>query len=200
MTEDVNPLGLCMCGCGQSVGVVEKTNTANGQVMGHHFRYVRGHACKGRTLGRRTEHAPANPSGLCMCGCGEPTEPARCTDARIGNVEGLPQRYVKGHNRRKNPVAFVIDETTGCWVWQRCLNAYGYGQMRVGGKAWLAHRYYYEQTCGPIPDGLELDHLCRNRACVNPDHLEPVTRSVNTLRGARCRPELRLLEESVPAT
>jgi hypothetical protein len=60
----------------------------------------------------------------------------------------------------------------------------GYGILNTGpGKRARAHRFYYEKKCGPIPDGLTLDHLCRIRACVNPDHLEPVTNTENCRRG-----------------
>jgi len=55
--------------------------------------------------------------------------------------------------------------------------------MKSGGKTVRAHRFYYERINGPIPDGLELDHLCRVHSCVNPDHLEPVTHTVNMRRG-----------------
>ena len=61
----------------------------------------------------------------------------------------------------------------------------GYGQFGVDGKTVLAHRWYYESMVGPIPEGLDLDHLCRVRRCVNPAHLEPVSRRVNLLRGSR---------------
>lgn len=78
---------------------------------------------------------------------------------------------------------------SGCVEWIGGLNSVGYGQFWLGrtdlsetGKAY-AHRWSYEYHVGPIPDGLHLDHLCRNRACINPDHLEPVSRRENILRG-----------------
>jgi hypothetical protein len=77
----------------------------------------------------------------------------------------------------------VVDTETGCWVWMAARNARGYGVVKADGKTQLAHRVYYEQHVGPIPSGLVIDHLCRNRACVNPSHMEPVTNKVNILRG-----------------
>lgn len=73
----------------------------------------------------------------------------------------------------------------GCWEYQGYKGKYGYGLYTklVNDKRPLAHRFFYENHKGPIPDGLVLDHLCRNRGCVNPDHLEPVTMSVNVHRG-----------------
>lgn len=78
---------------------------------------------------------------------------------------------------------------TGCIEWIGGLNGVGYGQFYVGrtsldetGKTY-AHRWSYEYHVGPIPDGLHLDHLCRNRSCVNPEHLEPVTVRENVMRG-----------------
>lgn len=69
-----------------------------------------------------------------------------------------------------------------CWVWKGGTTSSGYG--RWGSKpARQAHRVAYELTRGPIPEGLVLDHLCRNRVCVNPEHLDPVTNRVNVLRG-----------------
>jgi len=73
-----------------------------------------------------------------------------------------------------------------CWWWMASLNRYGYGQFRLGSQVCLAHRLSWELVNGnPVPAGKVLDHLpvCRNRQCVNPAHLEPVTPLVNTLRG-----------------
>jgi hypothetical protein len=73
---------------------------------------------------------------------------------------------------------------SGCWLWTGVeRNGKGYGRFFFDGKNRLAHRWSYEHFKGPIPKGLELDHLCRVRGCVNPDHLEAVTHKENVLRG-----------------
>lgn len=72
---------------------------------------------------------------------------------------------------------------TECWIWTGAVATNGYGAIRVNRKTRRAHRIAYEALVGPVPSGLDLDHLCRNRACVNPKHLEPATRSINCSRG-----------------
>ncbi len=71
----------------------------------------------------------------------------------------------------------------GCWVWTAAKDGDGYAHFDWHGEVELAHRVAYQVLVGPIPDGLTLDHLCRVRACVNPQHLEPVTNRENLLRG-----------------
>ena len=72
-----------------------------------------------------------------------------------------------------------------CWIWKLSHSKLGYGRINYLGKASYAHRVSYMIYKGPIPKGLELDHKCRNRSCVNPDHLEPITHTENVRRGAR---------------
>lgn len=76
------------------------------------------------------------------------------------------------------------DRTGDCWLWTGVLNHSGYAEVDQRGRyLGMAHRISYEMHVGPIPDGLTLDHLCRVRHCINPAHLEPVTRGENSLRG-----------------
>lgn len=70
----------------------------------------------------------------------------------------------------------------GCWEWLGSKTSNGYGQVAIKREIFKAHRVVYEWLVGTIPRGLEIDHLCRNRSCVRPDHLEPVTRVVNIRR------------------
>lgn len=84
-----------------------------------------------------------------------------------------------------NPNSFPLPEplSTPCQEWSRRRNKGGYGVHKQGGKQVYAHRTAYERVHGAIPTGYQIDHLCRNRACVNTDHLEAVPKIVNDLRG-----------------
>ena len=96
--------------------------------------------------------------------------------------------HMSTHSARERFMA-KVRQSAGCWDWIAKTNRSGYGQFWDGThypngspRFVLAHRFSYELFVGPIPDGLQIDHLCRNRGCVRPEHLEPVTRSVNLLR------------------
>jgi len=80
---------------------------------------------------------------------------------------------------RIEPIPFC-----GCWIWLGAMASNGYGSVRKDGRTDAAHRAVYQAMGGVIPDGLDLDHLCRVRICVNPTHLEPVTRLTNLQRAA----------------
>jgi hypothetical protein len=131
------------------------------------------------------------PYGYCQCGCGQPAPLAPTTNKSRGYTRGQPMRWRHGHAGRK-PTAWLEEDrghSTPCWIWQLSLHARtGYGAKKTNGVSTLAHRAVYEHHVGPIPDGLELDHLCRVRACVNPAHLEPVTHKENVRRGLRDSP------------
>lgn len=75
------------------------------------------------------------------------------------------------------------EPNSGCWLWCGKVSKSGYGDVWVGDRLHRAHRVSYEIVNGPVPVGFELDHLCRVRCCINPAHIEPVTRRENTLRG-----------------
>lgn len=76
----------------------------------------------------------------------------------------------------------VLKQPSGCWEWQGTKSGNGYGRLFYRGRYHTAHRVSYQLYIGPIPEGLVIDHLCRNRGCVNPEHLEPVTFGENIRR------------------
>jgi hypothetical protein len=116
-----------------------------------------------------------NPSGMCECGCGQVAPIAKRANRKLGHVKGEPVRYVAGHQGRWMGPRYDARDCgyeTPCWVWLLRCDDRGYG--RAGGK--LAHRVMYEAAKGRVDPVLDLHHKCNNPACVNPDHLEPLTR------------------------
>jgi hypothetical protein len=137
------------------------------------------------------------PYGYCECECGQRTQIAKRNRPEKGWIKGQPKRFVHGHNRR-HPERYEVRDCgylTPCWVWLNTLDPAGYGTMHRDHKMLRAHRVYYERAKGPIPDDLPLDHLCRVRPCVNPDHLEPVTVAENTRRGLSAKITLATARE-----
>lgn len=88
-------------------------------------------------------------------------------------------------------LAKVTQASDGCWIFEGCLTERGYGHIRDGRKMRMAHRVMFEAVRGPLPEGHEIDHLCRRRACVNLDHLEgrypPAERAARQCRARLAR-------------
>lgn len=131
---------------------------------------------------------------LCECGCGRETRLAPYSDRGRGWVRGEPLRFLRGHSgskwKRVDPrVSFCEKVVVGddCWEWRGAHSTAGYAQISVEQRVVYAHRFAYEWLIGSIPDGMQLDHICRNRGCVKPAHLEPVTNAENGRRGGSAK-------------
>ncbi len=105
----------------------------------------------------------------------------------VSVMEVLARAAANPRVARKFQRLFTPEPNSGCWLWTGALNSCGYGSFRDGPTRVApvrgAHVVSYEIYIGPVPDGLQLDHLCRVRSCVNPYHLEPVTQAENMRRG-----------------
>lgn len=192
------PYGHCWCGCLRKTKVAPKTVTSRLRFKGEPFRFVRGHngliakygkSCvtpltiaEYRKWWARVTQAPY---GFCHCLCGGRTEPAPVTAKTRSHLKGQPKPYITYHHARRKGLGYIEESrgyTTPCWIWQGAFVG-DYGNS----SGTLAHRRVYEDTCGPVPPGLELDHLCEVKACVRPDHLEPVTHAENMHRSVRSK-------------
>lgn len=145
---------------------------------------------------------------LCACGCGQPAGVYATSNSKAGIVAGQPKAFIHGHHSRLpeyQPHSRPFDDCyeifdSGCWRWTNVrADEDGYGRYWVDGSKVPAHRYSYERTYGPIPDGVHIDHLCHDpktcrggktcphRACVNPEHLAIATHAANCRRGANAK-------------
>lgn len=130
-------------------------------------------------------HSQDIPEGFCQCGCGTPVERIKRTNSARNHVRGEFKRFLHGHNKRASNSWVAEDRgyETPCWIGTTAPTASGYIRVFRDGRMVYLHRWNYEKEHGSVPEGLDLDHLCRVRNCVNPDHVEPVDRAENTRRG-----------------
>lgn len=162
---------MCICSCGTARVVTERrlldgSSTSCGCSR---VKYCSVDGCTNRSAG-------SSPMGL-LCAI------HRNRYKRHGGIENLRPHCGLGWFEDRFISKWTPEPNTGCWLWFGWLNSAGYGMLHLDGKQKLSHREFYERAKGPIPHGLDIDHLCRVRNCVNPDHLEAVTRSVNLARG-----------------
>ena len=126
--------------------------------------------------------SPSIPAGLCHCGCGRITRVAHADNRTSGDIKGQHRRFCKGHDKAPVPTAAETEQRfwtkvnksspDGCWEWQGGRARHGYGKFSLTHRITItAHRYSYELSRGPIPDGLCVCHRCDNPPCCNPDHL-----------------------------
>lgn len=134
------------------------------------------------------------PRGTCTVpGCGRPHQGRGYCSLHYQrlrrNGDPLVEMIVRDDDQRRF-WAHVAKTDGGCWTWTGPQRGQGYGRARWNKESVAAHRLAHELLIGPIPEGMEVDHLCRNRLCVNPAHLEAVDHATNTRRAAEHRPRV----------
>lgn len=140
----------------------------------------------GRTFGRLTVVAYAgrdanrNATWSCECACGRRTTVIG-RNLRNGNTTSCGCARTRTDDEAVAAFWAKVRKTRSCWVWTGAKLSFGYGHLLWRGRYRVAHHVAYELLIGPVPDGLVTDHLCRNPACVNPEHLEPVIQRVNVI-------------------
>ncbi len=141
---------------------------------------------------------------LCQCGCGHPAPIATMTNSRHGHVAGQPMRFIRGHVGYLKRREMVTEDLwrvedrgylSPCWIAVGYRHKGGYTKVQLRGRAVLAHRAMYEQEVGPIAPGMQIDHLCRQRDCMNPEHLDQVTPATNQQRGANAKVTAEIVRE-----
>lgn len=183
---------LCACGCGTVLPSPKYPSSRVARFINRHQNRARmppaALLAEWREYHRAAWAQAGIAYGLCMCGCGEATPLSTQSYVPDKLGAGDPFRYLPGHQRRVSAVpacGYTVEDRghdTPCWVWALGLNKGGYGKTFRDGKHTSAHAAFWTDVHGPVPTGLELDHLCRVRACCNPVHLEPVTTAVNIQR------------------
>jgi len=138
---------------------------------------------------------------MCACGCGLPAPLAQRNNARLGHAKGKALPRISGHNKKGTSDLSRYQLTdhgyiTMCWDWSGTINHKGYGAVQVSKIKKNAHRALYEAVHGRVSSKLHIDHLCRNKLCVNPGHMEVVTPAENERRKRLC---LKLIERMIDA-
>lgn len=129
----------------------------------------------------------------CGCGCGQIAPYITRSNASRGHVKGQQHKCISGHNKRLLAGLELLmrrvnkSGSNDCWIWIGKRNRKGYGDVQVRGVKHNAHRAVYIESGYQIPEGFHLDHLCRDKLCVNPAHMEPVTLAENVKRQHEAR-------------
>jgi hypothetical protein len=192
------PFGFCHCGCGKETSLHGKrAMTYCVGHKGHHLPPLNSLEAIARRKILSGKMCPCGSPecaityGTCHCGCGEMTTIVTSKEANTRYLcyVGKPKIYMHNHHMRLSAEPYTVEDRgyqTACWIWRRSLSKKGYGTKCKGdgySGTQQAHIWYWEQKNGPVPDGKMLDHLCRQRACCNPEHMEPVTNAENVQRG-----------------